>query len=572
MKSVIVLFCSLLFSAGLFAQSVQEGVNHLYADRKMSAKASFERTLAANPNNLEAIYWLGQTNIAMNNIAAARQVYEKALSTNGNAPLILVGMGNVELLEGKTNEARQHFETAITLSRGKKGDDPNVLNAIGRAHVEAANGDIPYAISKLSAAAQLAPNNADILVNLGNAYRKARDGSSAANHYRKAAQANSAFPLPYYRLALLYWTQRNWEIVQENLNKAIAVDQNFAPAYLKLYDYNLRFKRDFATAENLANQYVSHADPSVENDYLKAQTAFIQQKYDESISMGKNILNKAGQNVSPRVYRLVAYSMLAKGDTVGAKPFVDQFFTNVKDGDDIVPMDYLLKAYVYLRQKPDAVRAAIMEGVQSDSVLANQVNFLNEVIDLAKKSGLPLVEADARMISYQLRGTRSNPAELFQIGLPYYKSGDYKKADSIFKGYSKAFPDSIYGYFWSARALSNIDSTMKQGLAVSDYQQVVRVASTDKVRFKSFGLEGVVYLANYFVNIKSDKQKGIEYLTKGLEFDPENAGFQNALKKLSGRGTAATSTKTGTATNAAGNKTTEAKVKQEPGKTKVKAN
>jgi tetratricopeptide (TPR) repeat protein len=559
MKPVIVMIFSLLFSAAVFGQSVQEGVNHLYADRKVSAKASFEKMLAANPNNIDAIYWLGQTHIAMNNLAAARQVYEKALATNGNAPLLLVGIGNVELLEGKPNEARQHFETAITLSRGKKGDDPLVLNAIGRAHVESTVGDIPYAISKLTAAAQSAPNNADILVNLGNAYRKSRDGSMAATYYRKAAQANSSFPVPYYRLALLYWTQRNWEIVQENLNKAISVDQNFAPAYLKLYDYNLRFKRDFGTAENLANQYVSHADPSIENDYLKAQTAFIQQKYDESISMGKNILSKAGENVAPRVYRLVAYSLLAKGDTLGAKPYVDQFFSHIKNDDDIVPMDYLLKAYVYLREKPDAVRAAIAEGVQSDSILANQVTFLNEVIDVAKKSGLPLVEADARMISYQLRGNMAKPAELFQIGLPYYKAGLFQRADSVFRGYSTAFPDSVYGYLWSARALASIDTTMKQGLAIPQYELLLRAALLDKVRLKSYGLEAAGMLANYYVNVKNDRQKGIEFLTKGLEFDPENAAFQNAIKKLSAP-----------ARSAPARQSTSSKTKQEPGKTKIK--
>lgn len=565
MKAVIVLFFSLLFSAGLFAQSVQEGVNHLYSDRKASAKSTFERLLAANPNNIEAVYWLGQTNISMNNLAGARQVYEKALASNGNAPLLLVGIGNVELMEGKTNEARQHFETAITLSRGKKGDDPNILNAIGRAHVESGVGDIPYAIAKLTQAAQLAPNNAEVFVNLGNAYRKARDGGMAASSYRKAAVANSAFALPYYRLALLYWTQRNWEIVQENLNKAIAIDQKFAPAYLKLYDYNLRFKRDFATAENLANQYVTNADPSIENDYLKAQTAFAQQKYDDALSMGKNILSKSGDNVSPRVYRLVAYSLLAKGDTLGAKTYVDQFFSKTKNEDDIIPMDYLLKAYVYLREKPEVVRAAIMEGLQADSTLSNQINFLTEVIDLSKKSGLPLVEADARMLRYNLLGSRATPVELFQIGLPYYKIGQYSKADSIFKGYSKAFPDSIYGHLWSGRALSNIDSTGKLGLATAEYTEVLRTAGLDKERFKSYAVESVIYLANYYVE-KRDNAKAIEVLNKGIEFAPDNAGFQNALKKLtSAKGSAgSTPTKTGTGTNT--------KVKQEPAKTKVKTN
>ena len=42
-------------------------------------------------------------------------------------------MGQVELKENKLSEARQRFEAAITMTRGKKGDDPVILNAVGRA-------------------------------------------------------------------------------------------------------------------------------------------------------------------------------------------------------------------------------------------------------------------------------------------------------------------------------------------------------------------------------------------------------------------------------------------------------
>jgi Flp pilus assembly protein TadD len=49
-------------------------------------------------------------------------------------------------------------------------------------------GDPAYAIAKLNAAAQLAPNNADIYINLGNAYRKSKDGGQAVTAYIKAAQ------------------------------------------------------------------------------------------------------------------------------------------------------------------------------------------------------------------------------------------------------------------------------------------------------------------------------------------------------------------------------------------------
>ncbi len=75
-KSASLLLLSALFSLSAFSQSVQEGVNHFYAGRNVSAKATFDKMLASNPNNMEAAYWLGQTQIASENSTSARQVYE----------------------------------------------------------------------------------------------------------------------------------------------------------------------------------------------------------------------------------------------------------------------------------------------------------------------------------------------------------------------------------------------------------------------------------------------------------------------------------------------------------------
>lgn len=306
-KSAIVLLSTLL-TVSAFAQSVQEGINHLYAERDASAKAVFDKMLASNPNNLDAIYWLGQTYIEQDDIAGARALYEKTLASNGNAPIVLVGMGHVELLEGKTAEARQRFESAISLSRGKKGDDPNILNAIGRANVDAKGGDVNYAIEKLTAASAAAPSNTDILLNLGNAYRKKLEGGQAVTAYTKATQINPKFAPAYYRMARLYETQRNWEVYQDNLNKAIQADSKFAPAYLQLYYYNLLYAKDNNKAQGFADQYIANTDPSVNNDYLKAQTFFMQKNYDEAINVGKNIIAQAGEKTKPRVYRMLSYA------------------------------------------------------------------------------------------------------------------------------------------------------------------------------------------------------------------------------------------------------------------------
>src|SRR3984957_16391863 len=110
---------ALLFTGNmLFAQSVDQGKKFLYYERFKSAKETFEKVLAANPNDINAVYWLGQTLLTappssgIKDSLAAKALYQKALQTNGSAPLLLVGMGNIELRDGKTADAKQHFETA----------------------------------------------------------------------------------------------------------------------------------------------------------------------------------------------------------------------------------------------------------------------------------------------------------------------------------------------------------------------------------------------------------------------------------------------------------------------------
>ncbi|MGN6401734.1 MAG: tetratricopeptide repeat protein, partial [Flavisolibacter sp.] len=414
-KSAIVLCFAAFLSITALAQNVQEGVNNFYAERYASAKSVFDKLLAANPNNIEATYWLGQVSLAQDDIAGAKAIYDKALTANGNAPLILVGAGQVELLQGNAAAARQHFEQAITASKGRKGNDPVVLDAIGRANVNAYTeskklGDLDYAIAKLNEAAEKAPNNPDIFLNLGNAYRKKHQGSDAVQAYRKAGN----FAPALFRTAMLYMTQTNyrqpdsWSVVLENLNSAIAADPKFAPAYEQLYYYNLLAKQDFATAESFANKYISSSDPSPENQYFLAQTQFVQKKYNDAITNAKNIVTQTNNNPKPRVYRLLAYSYLGNKDTATACQYTNEYFAKAKE-EDVRGDDYLLHAYACGKGNPDIIRADITKAVSSDSVLSRQVKMLDDAAKDAKASGHRDLEGWFNLMSYQLRGTQTTP-------------------------------------------------------------------------------------------------------------------------------------------------------------------
>jgi tetratricopeptide (TPR) repeat protein len=567
-KSAVALFFAAFLSLTALAQNVQEGVNNLYAQRYESGKAIFEKALASNPNNIEATYWLGQTYLLQDNLASAKDVYQKALASNGNAPLLLVGMGHVELLEGKKAEARQHFEQAITASKGRKANDPVILNAIGRANVDAYSdahklGDLDYAIEKLKEAAQIAPNNPDIFLNLGNAYRKKHIGNEAVQAYRKAGD----FAPAIYRTAMLYQTQTQpgqgySEVVLELLNNAVSVDPKFAPAYEQLYYYNLLYKKDFPTAESFASKYISSSDPSVENDYLKAQTVFVQNKFNEAIAIGKNILAQTNNNARSRVYRLLGYSYLGNKDTATACQYVDQFFAKAKD-EEIRGEDYLLHATACGKNDPEIIRADVFKAVQIDSVLSRQVSLLNNAAKDANKNGQRVLEAELNLLSYKLRGTQTNPTELINgVALPFYFAHEYEKSDSASKAYIAIAPDSIWGHYWSALALAAIDSTMEKGLAVPAYERVLEIALKDKERFKSQGVRAAAHLAIYSYNIKNDKDAAAMYVQKGLQFDPANATLKNIEGVLNSRSTGS-STKSSSADR-------ETKVKKEGGEVKVK--
>jgi Flp pilus assembly protein TadD len=535
--TIIMLIAGILSIAGAKAQSIQEGLNHLYADRDKSAKETFQRLVSTNPNNLDAVYWLGQSEIALGDVKGARALYEKTLQANGNAPLIMVGLGHVELLDGNKDKARQLFESAITVSTGKKGVDAAVLNAIGRANVDAKEGDVAYAIDKLRKAADADPRNGDVMLNLGDAYRKAHEGGQAVTAYSKAVELNPALARADYRTAKIYETQKNWDVYEADLNKAISRDPKFAPAYYELYYYNLG-KLDFNTAQDYANKFIANTEQDPQNDYLRIQTLWAQKKYDEAIAGAKNLIATVGDQAKPRVYKLLADTYVSKGDTAGARQYIDQYFAKAKD-EDVTPNDLILRGKIYSAQPggeqvlfDSYVRAAGM-----DSVYESKMKTLQDAADEFKRRGNKVMEARMRMVISANRKT-PNPQDALFTGITFYQGGDYRTADSLFNVYIASFPDSVYGHYYHARANLGMDTTLSQepylsGM-IAGFRKTLELAANNRDKYKAQAIASSSFLAAIYNNTKKDKDSAVYYLDRGLEFDPSNASllsFKDQLTK-----------------------------------------
>lgn len=526
MKKLGVLTSFILMGNMLFAQSIDEGKKFLNYERFESAQGVFQKLVAANPNDVEAVYWLGQTylqNTDINDTAAAKSLYQKALQANPNAPLLMVGIGEIELMEGKTNDARNRFETAISLT--KKKDLDQTLLAVGRANIDVKAGDAVYAIDKLKQAAERNKKSAEIQVALGDAYRKIIDGANATVAYQNALAIDPNDARASFMIGRIFETQGYGQepIYMRYYQDAIKEDPKFAPVYYWLYAYY--YQRDVNKAREYLTQYVAVADQDSKNCYAEASLLYVSKLYDQAISKADACITGAGEKPYPNLYGLKAYAYDKLGDSANAKKYFEEFFAKVNP-DKIGPADYANYGRVLLKfpgQEALAV-ANIDKAIALDTVPAKKLEYVK---DIAKS----LYDQNKFLQAGQWYGKilNLNPnygkVDLYYAGYADYRGGSYKSADSVFSLYQQKFPDDAFGWYMGARSKEGIDTSGQLSLAKSDYEKVIAIAdtATDKAPLKSYIIPSYRYMVAYYYNIKHDKDSAVIFNNKILVVDPGDA-------------------------------------------------
>ena len=539
-KSFYGLVLATVMCAGsLFAQSVDQGKKFFYYERYKSAKENFEKILAANPNDINATYWLGQTFIEMKDVEAARALYQKALATNGNAPLLLVGMGHIELIDGKKDEARQRFETAISLTKGKDG---GVLNAIGNANVDTKDGDANYVITKLTPYTQEKKfKDAETWMQIGDAYRKLVDGGNAVSSYQKALAIDPTLAAAKHSIARIYLTQKNPDSFLPAYEEAISLDPNYAPSVYDLYVY--WYDRDINKAKSYYDKYLTISDPDPANDYDRASILYASRDFMGAINSAKSFISSLGDKADPRYYKLVAYSYDELKDSVNAKDYLEQYFARQKE-DAFVPKDYEFRAKLLSKFPGNETEAfaSYEKAIAMDTAYESKMELLANAAAFAKANNNRMAEATFLGTLYQTKKTPNN-VDLYNWGFANYQAGNYKTADSLFAQYTEKYPNEIFGYLWRARSNQAMDTSMTQGLAVPHYEKLAEMArSLDSVKYKGQAVSSYFYLVQYHNDIKKDKEAALRYIDKVLEVDPGNADairIRDILNKNPQRKTAA---------------------------------
>lgn len=523
------------------AQSVDDGKKFFYYEKYESAKSTLEKAVAAKPDDVQAVYWLGQTLIEMKDTAGAKAVFQKALQAKGSDPLLLVGMGQVELMEKKTNEARQRFETAISLTKGK---DIDILNAVGHANADAAEGDAKYAIEKLTQATQVKKfKDPWVYINMGDAHRKLMDGGAAVTSYQNAFGLDPKLAAAKYKIGKIYVTQGPDQapIFLKNFEEAVTIDPAYAPAYYDMYSY--WYSRDVNKARDYFAKYKANTDftPSVEAEEISL--VYASGDFKGAIAKADEKIQKDGDKADAKLYRTEAYAYDKLGDSVNALKNMEIFLA--KASPDIVLPDNYVKMAEISAKFPDKVEQAdqyFNKVIEMDTVTADRVNYAKAASEMYKKLNNRAKSAEwlTKILTFKPDYSK---VDLYYAGFEQFYAENYVTADSVATLYKTKYPDDLQGYYlafrskWAADTAA-LSSGIPSAAPVEDAQKLIELAEVDKAKYKQSLLVAYGFMAGYQANNLKDYAAAITWLEKILEVDPANADAQanidvlkNALNK-----------------------------------------
>ena len=521
-KPSIFLMTALLFANFIMAQSIDDGKKFMYYERFKSAKDVFQKLATANPNNEEAVYWLGQAEIGLDDVAGAKALYLQKLSASPNSPLILAGVGHVELLEGKTADARNHFETAISLSQGKS---IAVLNAVGFANgnPDSKNGDAAYAIDKLKQATTLKGfKDPEVWANLGDAYRKFADGGNAIKSYLSALAINPNYARAIYRSGRVYQTQGAAQepLYTKYYNDAIAKDPAYAPVYNTLFNYY--YDINVPKSAEYLEKWLANSDDDPKACYLRASLKYAQGLFNEAIAKSTECITAGGTTPYPNLYGIKALAYNRLGDSVNAKASYDEYFKR-QSVDKIGAGDYSSYATILLKFPGNETEAGklVDKAVALDTLEANKVSYL-KAIAVAYENQKKYKEA-ADWFSKVLTVKKNvGKTDLYYAGYDYFRANAFQPSINVFNQYVTKYPEDIFGYYMIGKANAGIDSTGALGLALPSYEKAIAIgeASADKEKVKAQLIGAYKYFIEYYYNVKKDQATALSYADKAIALDP----------------------------------------------------
>lgn len=521
MKIFKIIFASLMISVYCYAQSTEVIEKLLVYEKFNDAKKAALSWVQKEPSNAEAYFWAGKMYLAIKNVDSASICFDKGFEVNPKLPYNVAGKVSVAFLKNNGAAVPALVEQAKDIASRK---DARIYIELATAYLNAPEAERANLLQFTDEAIKYDKKNYHIYLVLGDYYyAQPQFTSQAVDNYQKAIDANPKAALrAYVQRAGVYDYVDNFQEAYTQYKKAIDADPAYPVAYQKLAEMFYRAK-DWQRADTTFDLYVKYAEPSLDKVKRSVLFSYSAKNYKGAIEKINNVLAVEPKDALNQ--RLLAYSYFELGDSVSAINAMETFMKqpdSVKTGKDYEKYAKLLLKFGKDSQAINAYRA----GYAKDTTRGD---FLSE-------AGKMLVKQKKWKDAVAVLSTRVNKfaeADFYDylfLGQSYYFDSTFQESKTTFEKMTAKYPKAFAGYLWLSRACVAINPDAKEGLAKPAYEKVIELL-TDKVKYKQFLVDAHSYLGVYYYKNENNEQSKSEWLIVS-EIDPTNQQAIDFLKIL----------------------------------------
>src|ERR1700756_1297961 len=505
------------------AQSLQNAIIKTENEQFNLAASEFKQLITKEPTKGDNYFYYGENFYKNDKIDSALIMYKKGSEVQPTNGLNFVGIGKVQAQQGKTADANASFFKAKTLA----GKNANVLIELADAYINApeASKNSTQALTILDEALKYDSKNAEAHLIKGDALLDLHptEGGPAIKEYDEAQKLNPKSPKSVLRQGKLFYRARNYQLALDKYKEAIKIDPTFAPAYIEIAELYHRANQDNNALESIKKYLELNAN----NAYAQGRYAsflFESKQYPDAIKQIEEIQKKDTSDVY--LYRLLGYSYYEMGNKTDTAAYtkgykaLSKFFQKTSDKN----FKYIADDYSHI--------GSLLSKIGKDSL---GVVELQKAIDLDPAKNCELYgemgkiwmkakKYDKAIVAYEkmpIWGKSLTGQNYYDLGRAYYYGPkDFVKADTAFSKLIQANPTYPLGYFWKAKVHVQMDPKNEKWLAKPDYEKALElVKPEDRTANKANVIDACSYLGYYYVKLK-DNEKAKPYWTTVKELDP----------------------------------------------------
>ncbi len=542
------------FTTFAFGQTLQEGVNAADSHKYAQARQVYTDMVSKAATG-ENYFYLGNSYLTQfePNFDKAEENFKKGLEADKKSYINKIGLASVKL--GRGNRAAiSEIQSIVKDSRER---DPEVLYRAAQALTmfgTAADADL--AVDYLNKAVEKSAKKgtpAYYYYALGDAYRlkltnDPQVAGAALTAYEKALPTAKNKASVFTRMGTLWMQAQQWQSAKQNIDKAIAADPTYAPAYKAKAAYDIKYQQNALATQDLIN-YAKYADEDPDTQLEISKLFFTNEDYENS----KKYLDKVFDKVEdPIKYKLRAYLQYADGDYMAAKTSMDMFMSKAEKSR-VLPADQgllgLISAGLATKETDAAKKQALNNEAQQKIAIAKAakdetMKWDEELVKVKGGGGVNQAAVDAGPTNPQIEALKKKVAEnpqdtdaLFQLANAYQEAKNWNGAIQSWQKMSGMLPDWAPAYYstgYSYQQAGNND------LAKIAYERYIKTVKPAEVEANKETLS-YAYFAVAYLSQEENPAKAKEYAAKSVQLNPgykDAVNLNNALNKAATQETA----------------------------------